>query len=129
MTDEELDKARCDEAWRIYNDSIANKEYLTTSVIRIVARLARENWTPPEPVDPDVLAYREWELSKLGNAAYRETVLAGGWDRTPSAICFVAGFRAAREQEEEAAVALVEGIGKMRRIARDTLAAYEQGAQ
>ena len=80
------------------------------SLIHFIIEVVREGWRPPEPVDPAVLAYREWEASRTGTPAFRASVLAGGWDRTPSAICFVAGFRAAREQEEEAAVALVEAL-------------------
>ena len=48
MTDEELDRARVDEAIRTGNGIVG-------SVALIAARLAREGWTPPEPVDPDRL--------------------------------------------------------------------------
>jgi hypothetical protein len=82
----------------------------STPLAHYIIEVVREGWKPPEPVDPAVLAYREWEASRTGTPAFRASVLAGGWDRTPSAICFVAGFRAAREQEEEAAVALVEAL-------------------
>jgi hypothetical protein len=54
MTNEELDKARADEAWRIYTGGPK-----TDRLAAIAARLAREGWTPPEPVDPDVLSVRE----------------------------------------------------------------------
>ena len=81
-----------------------------TPLAHYIIEVVREGWEPPEPVDPAVLAYREWEASRTGTPAFRASVLAGGWDRTPSAICFVAGFRAAREQEQEAAVALVEAL-------------------
>ncbi len=98
------------------------------------ARLAREGWTPPPPVDPDVLAYREWELSKLENAAYREAVLAGRWDRSVTAIGFIAGHRMAREQEQERAKLLVKyvaahakGVNITMMPAAEALAAYRAG--
>ena len=80
------------------------------STLLLIARLAREGWTPPEPVDPDVLAYREWEVGKHGTreGAFREEVLAGKWDRSLSAIGFLAGARMAREEEQERARVLVE---------------------
>jgi hypothetical protein len=105
MTPEELDKATADEAWRLLEEG--------QDVAVIAARLAREGYTPPEPVDPAVLAYREWAVSHTGTPATpatRASMLAGGWDRSLSAIGFVAGFRAARKQEQEAAVALVEAL-------------------
>ena len=45
MTNEELDRARVDEAIRAGNG---------VSVALHAARLAREGWTPPVPVDPEV---------------------------------------------------------------------------
>ncbi len=102
MKPEELDKATADEAWRIMEEG--------QDVAIIAARLAREGWTPPEPVDPDVLAYREWEVGKPATRDFREEVLAGKWDRSASAIGFLAGARMARKQEQEAVVALVEAL-------------------
>lgn len=106
MTPEELDKARADEAWRLQGKMIGSGHI--DSIAIIAARLAREGWTPPEPVDPDVLAYREWAVSQPHTPAFREEVLAGKWDRSVSAIGFLAGARMAREQEQERAKALVE---------------------
>jgi hypothetical protein len=48
MTNEELDQARVDEACRVIKDD-ARKNLLLE-----VARLAREGWTPPVAVDPDL---------------------------------------------------------------------------
>ena len=47
MTNEELDRARVDEAIRTGNGIVG-------SVALIAARLAREGWTPPVAVDPDL---------------------------------------------------------------------------
>ena len=47
MTNEELDRARVDEA-------IRNGNGIVGSVALIAARLAREGWTPPVAVDPDI---------------------------------------------------------------------------
>jgi hypothetical protein len=101
MKPEELDKATADEAWRIMEEG--------EDVAVIAARLAREGWTPPPTVDPDVLAFREWG-SKVENAAYRETVLAGEWDHCFAAKGFVAGARMARERAQVVSDALVEAL-------------------
>ena len=47
MTNDELDRARVDEAIRAGNGIVG-------SVALIAARLAREGWTPPGAVDPDL---------------------------------------------------------------------------
>jgi hypothetical protein len=129
MTPEELDKATADEAWRLLEEG--------QDVAAIAARLAREGWTPPEPVDPDVLAYREWEVGKHGTreGAFREEVLAGKWDRSLSAIGFLAGARMARKQEQERAKVLLETLEainehydiQVRKEASNALAAYKAG--
>lgn len=49
MTNEELDSARAEEAQRLFLDG--SDESLP---ILIAARLAREGWTPPVAVDPDI---------------------------------------------------------------------------
>ena len=100
MTPEELDKATADEAWRLLEEG--------QDVAVIAARLAREGWTPPEPVDPDVLAYREWKKKKWPSAA--EFIDGGVWDENPDALGFLAGARMAREQEQERAKVLVEPV-------------------
>jgi hypothetical protein len=46
VTNEELDRARVDEAIRAGNGIVG-------SIALIAARLAREGWTPPVAVDPD----------------------------------------------------------------------------
>jgi hypothetical protein len=85
MTPEELDKATADEAWRLLEEG--------QDVAVIAARLARQGYRPPEPVDPDVLAYREW-IDRNDRANHKDAYLAGA--------------RMAREQEQERARALVE---------------------
>jgi hypothetical protein len=82
MTPEELDEARAKEAWRIYDGGGIH----TPPSAIIAARLAREGWMPPEPVDPDVLAFREWIYQN--NRANHEDA-------------YLAGARMARAQEQE----------------------------
>lgn len=53
MTNEELDRARVDEAIRLWDGSKG-------SLAVIAARLAREGWMPPVAVDPDLA-----EVAKL----------------------------------------------------------------
>ena len=81
------------------------------TIATIAARLAREGWTPPEPADPDLLAFREWEASAFGPAdIYRAEVLAGKHDRGAAALTYLAGARMAREREQERAKVLVEYV-------------------
>ena len=109
MTNEELDEARAKEAERLWEGF---RDGGVSSPSIVAARLARENWTPPEPVDPDVLAWREWMIDTPGTPEYREEVLAGKWDRSVSALGFLAGARMAREQEQERAKGLVEFVNR-----------------
>ena len=60
MTNEELDKARADEAKRLFGAGHPDL------VAQLAASLAREGWTPPEPVDPDLLLARKIEAGRLG---------------------------------------------------------------
>jgi len=62
-----------------------------------IIEVTRENWTPPEPVDPDVLAFREWASKEWPLAS--EAALRGHMDTTPYANAYLAGARMAREQE------------------------------
>jgi len=133
MTPEKLDEARVEEARRRWNSNDPTIPDIATGA----ARLARENWTPPAPVaDPDVLAYREWTVGSAQNQAWREEVLAGKWDRSVTALGFVAGARMAREQERERAKVLLEYVqADARRLdgvggrAREALAKYEESGR
>ena len=58
MTNEELDEVRAEEAWNII------KRNEDQDVALIAARLARENWTPPAAVDPDIArAQHIWDTT------------------------------------------------------------------
>ena len=103
MTPEELDEARAIEAQRRW----ATSEQTGSSSWVVAARLAREGWTPP--VDPDLLACREWMISQPCSPDYREAVLAGKWDLGTDTAGFLAGARYARERAQERAKAL-EGL-------------------
>ena len=90
MTPEQLDKARAKEAG---GDPVK------------AARLARENWTPPEPVvDPDVLAWREWVSRQ------HPLLLPHNVDFSHLKNAYLAGARMARAQEQERAKVLVAGL-------------------
>jgi len=113
MTPEELDEARVREAMRLWGSNIW-KPGDVSAVGNIAARLAREGWTPPEPVvDPDILAFREWGAADSeadgwtrGAALHRQ----GHFDLSEGAAAFLAGARMAREQERERAGPLVEFV-------------------
>ena len=133
MTPEELDEARANEAWRIWNeeDGVTDEGHAV-----IAARLAREGWKPPEPVDPDVLAFREWAAIQWpSEAAY---FLAGERDRSIIAKAYLAGARMAREQERERtnhavafAVRVMAGVfcdlDQAKLAAKEALAKYREG--
>ena len=97
MTNEELDEARVKEGWRIVQDRPPTHVFFFGEVGREVARLAREGWTPPEPVSDDVLAMREWLKS---DGFYGETNIdAGACDDTTDARAYLAGCTAARRPD------------------------------
>jgi hypothetical protein len=137
MTEDEfkrliLDDAVAVEALRICEERPGGLKF--REVAQTAARLAREGYTPPPPVDPDILAYRQWTASSVVSHVVRRQVLAGAWDNFSAAEAFVAGSRMAREQEQERAKMLVEyaegdanrGDGAGMR-ANAALAAYKAG--
>ena len=75
MTDEELDKARAEEAWRQWEKLPSRFEGSATI---IAARLAREGWMPP--VDPLLLEARKLLADSAENKEEAHTYLAGGFD-------------------------------------------------
>ena len=72
MTNEELDRARVDEAIRTGNGIVG-------TVALIAARLAREGWTPPVAVDPDLAEadrlHKYWEDDAIDEVV--DVALAG----------------------------------------------------
>ena len=114
MSPEELDEARAKEAQRLWE---SGQEAGSSSWV-VAARLAREGWTPPEPVvDPDVLAFREW-FADLWNAyaevlpgrSAKSIILEGASDNTEQAAAFLAGARMATERERERAGPFVDYV-------------------
>ena len=69
-------------------------------VVDHVIEVTREGWTPPEPVDPDVLAYWDWHKSVNPTGRLNLNVCDA----------YLAGARMAREQERERARPLVEYV-------------------
>ena len=70
--------------------------YGAPPVEHFIVDVTRENWTPPEPVDPDVLAYDKWWASE-------------GVGHGPPQI-YLAGARMATEREQERAKVLVKFV-------------------
>jgi hypothetical protein len=93
LTPEELDEARAQEANRIYNTghSVFPRAERTAT---IAARLAREGWTPPPKVDPDLLAAREWAASIWTDEA--GTFLSGFFDTGGTIPAYLAGIKHGR---------------------------------
>ena len=94
MTPEELDKARAEEARRIFVEEPLDHADVAT----IAARLAREGWMP---VDPDLLAVREIvakEWSKRGWQSLAASVQIGDEDVTSrSVVAALAAYKAGKE--------------------------------
>ncbi|MCA3713102.1 MAG: hypothetical protein IM667_11380, partial [Phenylobacterium sp.] len=88
-----LDEARAKEALREADE--ANRYFTFLEVATLAARRAREGWTPPEPVDPDLAAFLKWHASHP-LASFQEAYIAGVW--------------MARKQEQERAEVLVEYV-------------------
>jgi hypothetical protein len=91
LTPEELDEARAEEARRIYYADRTKQE----TPIYIVQRLAREGWTPPPKVDPDLLAAREWcatSASLADAVGFRN----GDYDKSAFIVGFLAGAKHGR---------------------------------
>ena len=132
MTPEELDWAIGREALRICEERPGGLKF--GELARTAARLAREGWTPPEPVDPDVLAYREW--MDTNPLKPRPATEPNRYDNLRCEV-FVQGARMAREQEQERAKVLVEYVTRLvdgfflyadyRERATQALAGYKAG--
>ena len=90
MTPEELDRARADEADRIFEQEYTPE----TSRAILAARLAREGWTPPVK-DPDVLAFRGW-LKAWGRHSHR-SIDMGELDDELGGQAYLAGCTRGRE--------------------------------
>ena len=106
MTNEDLDAARGREAERIWGDLPA---MTGQTLATIAARLTREGWTPPEPVDPDLLAARERMKTHL-TWIDADQIDQGAHDSAGSARAYLAGCTRGREGATdlvEAAEALI----------------------
>jgi len=79
MTDEELDKARADEAWRLagINDPATQTVLWSRKAVYAAARLAREGWMP---VDPLLLEARKLFADSAENKEEAHIYLAGRFD-------------------------------------------------
>lgn len=103
-------------------------------ILSTIIEVVREGWTPPEPVYPDLLAFREWAAERWphGARAYR----GGAADDQGQAVrAYLAGARMAREHERERAKVLLAELDHIRehgsRFDSDragrAIAKYEEG--
>jgi hypothetical protein len=98
MTNEELDEARAKEAWRKCDALGFGKDYESPTII--AARLAREGWMPPPPVDPDVLAVREIAAARyerMGLDSWAHAARKGKFDAGDDLQNTLAAYRAGKE--------------------------------
>ena len=112
MTPDVPGKGPVDETMRARVHAIAQEAYrrrleqthpghdIDAPTVILAIEIALSGWTPPEPepepVDPDILAFREWASLTwpLGSRA----ALDGHMDNGPFSAAFLAGARMAREQ-------------------------------
>jgi len=97
-----------------------------------IIEVTREGWKPPEPVDPDVLAFREWFTADRCtlSSSVRISLDRGDYDKIEVAKAYLAGARMAREQEQERAKFLVRFAKARAHLILDAahaLAAYKAG--
>lgn len=90
--EEELDRARAREAWRLWNEEggITDDGHCV-----IAARLAREGWVPTPKPSPRVMAMREWHLTQYTHPDHHTKITRGAWDQADQAKAFLAGYAAA----------------------------------
>lgn len=93
MTDEELDKARAEEAWRIFNKPTQKHGGLAM----IAARLAREGWVP---VDPDLLAVRVVLGDLSDQPTVQDNYLSGRYDTHAYFRAALAAYKAGKEAKQ-----------------------------
>ena len=157
MTPEELGKGPVDETMRQRVHAIAQETYRRRSeqthpghpidapTVMMAIEIALSDWTPPEPVDPDVLAFREWYAGEWPLQT-GESILAGAWDHGIAATGYLAGARMAREQfapREREMLSVLEFLskrhpgsnyyhgetGKTDALTQTCLAAYKAGRE
>ena len=116
MTPEQLDEARVKEADRQTSHWRAGRS--PEKAFDVYRRLVVTNWTPPETVDPDLLAAREWasvewksnQINRMtGDRDYAAEALAGAFDSHPTIRAYLAGCTRGRE----GAKGLVEALEDM----------------
>jgi len=82
-----------DEAHRRFDENQCSTHTLTYYIIDVT----REGWTPPPPVDPDVLAVREvLARPEVGGAINSTSYLEGYYDNERSFKLALAAYKAGR---------------------------------
>lgn len=93
-----------------------------------VIEVVRENWIPPEPVDPDILAFREWAARRReanGSTDWASAYRQGRFDHTDFAQAYLAGAHMARERERARARKYVDAKSARAREFRAALAKHQ----
>jgi hypothetical protein len=67
-------------------------------VEHLIIEVVREGWTPPEPVDPDLLAVREISAKQYEGAApvVSADIRLGKYDGDAVLICALAAYKAGK---------------------------------
>ena len=134
MTPEELDWAIGREALRICEERPGGLKF--RELAQTAARLAREGYTPPEPVDPYLLVVvREIVAKVFEEKGWHDAAgqaRKGQTDKGATLIAALDAYNAGREAEAERAKVLVETLEainehydiQVRKEASDALKAY-----
>lgn len=82
MTDEELDRARAIEAYRVVYGDVGEAGGKFTIMAGVAARLAREGWMPPDPLEDEIERLRHtlgirWADEAIGMTYLRKALERG----------------------------------------------------
>lgn len=98
MTDEELDRARADEAVRIYIKQKSETPYLAT----IAARLAREGWMPDDPLGEEAdKIIMDGNISQQMAAHKGQIIHIDEWIKTTVLVALKRGIEIGKEKAGE----------------------------
>ncbi len=139
MTPEELGKGPVDETMRQRVHAIAQEAYRRRSeqthpghpidapTVMMAIEIALSDWTPPEPVDQDVLAFREW-FADIISPELSRFVPRGDYDACETCRAFLAGASMATKREQERARGLVDRLSDLvERVTHDGKRDYVTG--
>ena len=130
MSPEQLDEAKWHEAYTRAMKAYREGDPLRweQAAVTIYRQLTIDNWTPPDPISPRVLAAREW-LKGNHTAGVAPTIDRGEYDRNFEVSAFLAGFAAAVKLAEPLVARFIyqtERPGLVDHVNRKMITTYRQ---